>query len=88
MSKNKTINELHRLTGVSFKECRRVLNCCQWDYETAYCILIIRNIDFSVDFSAVFDRMKDAAAAACDTLADFSAALSNAFRNTANVFRG
>lgn len=84
MSKNKTINELHRLTGVSFKKCRRVLNCCQWDYETAYCILIIRDIDFS----AAIDRMKEAAAAACDALADFSAALSNAFRNTANVFRG
>lgn len=36
MSKNKIIKELHETTLISYKDCRKTLKFCKWNFRAAY----------------------------------------------------
>lgn len=36
MSKNKIIKELHETTLISYKDCRKTLKSCKWNFRAAY----------------------------------------------------
>lgn len=47
MSRNKDIEQIHRITNLPYSECRRILKDTNWKYEDALTLAMLRNIDLS-----------------------------------------